>query len=119
LFRATILLSPVALATMGLSRHYVPYFIGFSLLVAVDGALSIVLRTLRTRLIPAERLGSVVAAMIFILNFGFPAGGALLALLVPSLGGKWVLLSAATIGALLLVVMLSELELPATQEGGA
>jgi len=104
LCRAAALLSPAALVIMGLSKSYLPYFVGFSLLVAIDGALSIVLRTVRASIIPPERLGSVVAAMIFILNFGFPLGGALLAILAPVLGGGPILFTVAAGSALMLAI---------------
>jgi len=101
-----VIASPLALALMGMSQHYVPYYIGFASLVVVDGCLSIVLRTTRATLVPSQNLGAVISAMIFFLNVAFPLGGAFVGLFIPVLGGQALLLAVAAGWALALGFLL-------------
>jgi len=101
-----VITSPLALALMGLSNHYIPYYIGFASLVVVDGCLSIILRTTRATIVPSQNLAAVVSAMIFFLNVAFPLGGALVGVFTPVLGGQALLLSVAGAWALALGFLL-------------
>ncbi|MEU6964302.1 MFS transporter [Streptomyces chrestomyceticus] len=62
---------------------YLSYLILVAALMAADGGMTVVLRTLRSRLIPADRFGSTLSATILILLLPFPIAGAFTALTPP------------------------------------
>ncbi|GAA1159879.1 MFS transporter [Streptomyces hebeiensis] len=59
---------------------YLAYLVLVAVLMAADGGLAVVLRTLRSRLIPPEAFGSTLSATILILLLPFPVAGVLTAL---------------------------------------
>lgn len=68
-------------ALMSISEEYIVYLIGYSILMAFDGAFSVYLRTLRSQIIPAEHLGKTMG-LIGLLNMcSVPASGAIVSLL--------------------------------------
>jgi hypothetical protein len=66
---------------------YLSYLILVAVLMAADGGLAVVLRTLRSRLIPPERFGSALSATILILLLPYPVAGVLTALTPPDAMG--------------------------------
>ncbi|MFH8591569.1 MFS transporter [Streptomyces rimosus] len=62
---------------------YLSYLVLVAVLMAADGGMTVVLRTLRSRLIPADRFGSTLSATILILLLPFPVAGVLTALTPP------------------------------------
>jgi Na+/melibiose symporter-like transporter len=62
---------------------YQSYLLLVAVLMAADGGMTVVLRTLRSRLIPPEKFGSTLSATILILLLPFPAAGVLTALTPP------------------------------------
>ncbi|ULR48450.1 MFS transporter [Streptomyces deccanensis] len=63
---------------------YPSYLVLVALLMAAEGGMTVVLRTLRSRLIPPEKFGSALSATILILLLPFPAAGVLTALTPPA-----------------------------------
>jgi hypothetical protein len=74
-----------SLATLAAAQapDYPSYFVLVAVLMAADGGMTVVLRTLRSRLIPAEKFGSTLSATILILLLPFPVAGVLTALTPP------------------------------------
>ncbi len=74
-----------SLATLAAARApgYPSYLVLVAVLMAAEGGLTVVLRTLRSRLIPPEKAGTTLSATILILLLPFPAAGALTALTPP------------------------------------
>ncbi|MER6461651.1 MFS transporter [Streptomyces sp. NPDC001228] len=77
-----------ALASLGClaaaqAPDYRSYLVLVTVLMAADGGLAVVLRTLRSHLIPADRFGSTLSVTILILLLPFPAAGVLTALTPP------------------------------------
>jgi hypothetical protein len=62
---------------------YLSYLVLVALLMAAEGGMTVVLRTLRSRLIPPDRFGSTLSATVFILLLPFPVAGVLTALTPP------------------------------------
>ncbi|QNA72087.1 MFS transporter [Streptomyces sp. So13.3] len=62
---------------------YLSYLVLVAILLAAEGGLAVVLRTLRSRLIPPDRFGSTLSATILILLLPFPLAGVLTALTPP------------------------------------
>jgi Major Facilitator Superfamily len=56
-----------------------PYAVGLTVFMAADGTLTVVLRSLRSRLIPAAGFGSTLAVTIILLLLPLPLAGALVA----------------------------------------
>ncbi|MFD5111719.1 MFS transporter [Streptomyces sp. NPDC058391] len=62
---------------------YLSYLVLVAVLMAAEGGMTVVLRTLRSRLIPPDRFGSTLSATILILLLPFPVAGVLTALTPP------------------------------------
>ncbi|AEN10799.1 MULTISPECIES: MFS transporter [unclassified Streptomyces] len=95
-----------ALATMAcLATALAPTFPAYTVTVAVvmasEGAMTVVLRTLRARLIPAQAYGSTLAVTIILVLLPLPLAGALIAL-VPPAGIPHLLLACAAVQGLAL-----------------
>ncbi|MCM2579706.1 MFS transporter [Streptomyces meridianus] len=75
---------------------YVGYLLLIAVLMAGEGGLTVVLRTLRSHLIPTEVFGSTLAVTILLLLLPFPAAGLLVAAAPPAELGH-----AVTVAALL------------------
>ncbi|MFD8963426.1 MFS transporter [Streptomyces sp. NPDC059568] len=88
-----------------LATAFVPGFRSYTVVVAVlmaaDGVLTVVLRTLRGRLIPARAFGSTLAVTIILLLLPFPAAGILVAA-VPAAGLPHLLLACAVVQGMVL-----------------
>lgn len=77
-----------ALASLGClaaarAPDYGTYLVLVAVLMAAEGGMAVVLRTLRSRLIPPEKFGSTLSATILILLLPFPVAGVLTALTPP------------------------------------
>ncbi|MGW4197057.1 MFS transporter [Streptomyces sp. NPDC005004] len=62
---------------------YLTYLLLVAVLMAADGGMTVVLRTLRSRLIPPDKFGSTLSATILILLLPYPVAGVLTALTPP------------------------------------
>ncbi|MER0445758.1 MFS transporter [Streptomyces sp. Edi4] len=74
-----------SLATLAAAQapDYLSYLVLVAVLMAAEGGMTVVLRTLRSRLIPPDRFGSTLSATILILLLPFPVAGVLTALTPP------------------------------------
>ncbi|MGW4441962.1 MFS transporter [Streptomyces sp. NPDC004682] len=93
--------SVASLACLAVARapDYLSYLVLVAVLMAADGGMTVVLRTLRSRLIPPETFGSTLSVTILILLLPFPAAGVLTALTPPDALGH-VLAACAVLQAL-------------------
>ncbi|KUN02127.1 MFS transporter [Streptomyces yokosukanensis] len=78
-----------AAATLAVAQAhtYGGYILLIAVLMAGEGGLTVVLRTLRSRLIPPQVFGSTLAVTILLLLLPFPAAGLLVAVIPPGLLG--------------------------------
>jgi hypothetical protein len=74
---------------------YRSYLVLVAVLMAGEGGMTVVLRTLRSRLIPPEKFGSTLSATILILLLPFPVAGVLTALTPPAALGHVITACAA------------------------
>ncbi|CAO0836682.1 Multidrug efflux pump Tap OS=Streptomyces microflavus OX=1919 GN=Smic_07520 PE=3 SV=1 [Streptomyces microflavus] len=74
---------------------YRSYLVLVAVLMAAEGGMAVVLRTLRSRLIPPEKFGSTLSATILILLLPFPVAGVLTALTPPDALGHVITACAA------------------------
>ncbi|MFJ8888209.1 MFS transporter [Streptomyces sp. NPDC102402] len=74
---------------------YRSYLILVAILMAAEGGMTVVLRTLRSRLIPPEKFGSTLSATVLILLLPFPLAGILTALTPPDALGHVITACAA------------------------
>ncbi|MFJ4322741.1 MFS transporter [Streptomyces tricolor] len=74
-----------SIATLAAAQapDYLSYLILVAVLMAAEGGMTVVLRTLRSRLIPPETFGSTLSVTILILLLPFPVAGVLTALTPP------------------------------------
>ncbi|MER6687900.1 MFS transporter [Streptomyces minutiscleroticus] len=63
---------------------YPAYLVLVAVFMAADGVLAVVLRTLRSRLIPAHVFGSTLSVTVMILRLPYPLAGALVAVTAPA-----------------------------------
>ncbi|MFW6724207.1 MFS transporter [Streptomyces sp. MAR4 CNY-716] len=87
---------------------YRSYLVLIAILMAAEGGMTVVLRTLRARLIPTAVFGSTLAATILILLLPFPLAGVLTALTPPDDLGH-VITACAAIQALGLLIAFTRL----------
>ncbi|MFB7630487.1 MFS transporter [Streptomyces sp. NPDC056149] len=99
-----------ATATLALSQAdtYRTYLLLIAVLMAGEGGLTVVLRTLRSHLIPPAAFGSTLALTILLLLAPFPAAGLLVAIVPPAQLGH-ILTAAALLQALGLTTALIRL----------
>ncbi|MFF9063640.1 MFS transporter [Streptomyces sp. NPDC014882] len=76
-------LASLACLAAAQAPDYLSYLVLVAILMAADGGLAVVLRTLRSHLIPPEKFGSTLSATILILLLPFPVAGLLTALTPP------------------------------------
>ncbi|MER6082936.1 MFS transporter [Streptomyces sp. NPDC001833] len=76
-------LASLACLAVAQAPGYRSYLVLVAVLMAADGGLAVVLRTLRSRLIPPEKFGSTLSATILILLLPFPVAGVLTTLTPP------------------------------------
>ncbi|WUF42395.1 MFS transporter [Streptomyces europaeiscabiei] len=73
-----------ACLTLALAHTYPAYLALIALFMAGEGGMTVVLRTLRSHLIPADVFGSTLALTILLLLTPFPVAGLLVAAIPPS-----------------------------------
>ncbi|MET9866386.1 MFS transporter [Streptomyces sp. NPDC006386] len=88
-------IASLACLAAALAPDYLSYLVMVAVLMAADGGLAVVLRTLRSRLIPPEAFGSTLSATILILLLPFPVAGVLTALTPPDALGHVITACAA------------------------
>ncbi|MET9956442.1 MFS transporter [Streptomyces sp. NPDC006339] len=88
-------LASLACLAAAQAPDYLSYLILVALLMAGEGGMTVVLRTLRSRLIPPEKFGSTLSATILILLLPFPVAGVLTALTPPEALGHVITACAA------------------------
>ncbi|MFJ2021595.1 MFS transporter [Streptomyces nodosus] len=88
-------LASLACLAAAQAPDYRSYLVLVAILMAADGGLAVVLRTLRSRLIPPEKFGSTLSATILILLLPFPVAGVLTALTPPDALGHVITACAA------------------------
>ncbi|MCZ4124193.1 MFS transporter [Streptomyces sp. H39-S7] len=76
-------LASLACLAAAQAPDYLSYLVLVAVLMAAEGGLAVVLRTLRSRLIPPNRFGSTLSATILILLLPFPIAGVMTALTPP------------------------------------
>ncbi|MGA5200553.1 MFS transporter [Streptomyces variegatus] len=76
-------LASLACLAAAQAPDYLSYLVLVAVLMAADGGMTVVLRTLRSPLIPPEQFGSTLSATILILLLPFPVAGVLTALTPP------------------------------------
>ncbi|MET8013509.1 MFS transporter [Streptomyces sp. NPDC005271] len=94
-----------SLATLAAAQapDYLSYLVLVAVLMAAEGGMTVVLRTLRSRLIPPEKFGSTLSATILILLLPFPVAGVLTAITPPDALGH-VITACAVLQALGLIL---------------
>lgn len=110
-----------ATATLAVSQAdtYRTYLLLIAVVMAGEGGLTVVLRTLRSHLIPPDVFGSTLALTILLLLAPFPAAGLLVAVVPPAQLGH-LLTAAALLQALGLAIALTRLRaLPAVSSSPA
>ncbi|MFJ8978807.1 MFS transporter [Streptomyces sp. NPDC102282] len=76
-----------ACLAVSLTHTYTAYLVLIAVLMASEGGMTVVLRTLRSHLIPAEVFGSTLSVTILVLLLPFPVAGVLIAAVPPNLLG--------------------------------
>ncbi|MBP2341862.1 MFS transporter [Streptomyces virginiae] len=80
-------LASLACLALAAADTYTTFLVLVALLMAGEAGMTVVLRTLRARLVPAEVFGSTLSLIILLLLAPFPLAGALVALTPPDLLG--------------------------------
>lgn len=93
---AAAMVSTAACLATALAPGFSTYTVAVAVVMAGDGALTVVLRTLRSRLIPARAFGSTLAVTIILVLLPFPLAGALIAV-VPTTEIPHLLLACAAL----------------------
>lgn len=107
--------STLACAGAALSPGFTAYAVAVAVLMAAEGALAVVLRTLRAQLIPAEGFGATLAATVVVLLLPLPAAGAVVSV-VPAADLPHLLLVCALLQALALAACFNRLRSPMRAE---
>ncbi|WP_326740415.1 MFS transporter [Streptomyces sp. NBC_01022] len=76
-------LASLACLAAAQAPDYLSYLVLVAVLMAAEGGMTVVLRTVRSHLIPPEKLGSTLSATILILLLPLPVAGVLTALTPP------------------------------------
>ncbi|MFD3332187.1 MFS transporter [Streptomyces sp. NPDC058700] len=105
---AAAALASVTCLALGAANSYTVFLVLVALLIAGEAGMTVVLRTLRARLVPAEVFGSTLSLIILLLLAPFPIAGALVALTPPDLLGH-VITVCAVLQALGLAVSFAKL----------
>jgi hypothetical protein len=100
--------STAACLAVALAPGFAAYTAAVAVLMAAEGALTVVLRTLRARLIPATAFGSTMAVTIILVLLPLPVAGALDAA-VPAAGLPHLLLACALLQGAVLAACFSGL----------
>ncbi|MFC9131356.1 MFS transporter [Streptomyces sp. NPDC057099] len=88
-------LASIACLAAAQAPDYLCYLVMVAVLMAAEGGMTVVLRTLRSRLIPPDRFASTLSATIFILLLPFPVAGVLTAITPPDALGHVITICAA------------------------
>ncbi len=88
-------LASLACLAAAQAPDYLSYLVLVAVLMAAEGGMTVVLRTLRSRLIPPAKFGSTLSATILILLLPFPIAGVLTALTPPDALGHAITACAA------------------------
>ncbi len=107
-----------ALACLGVAHAhtYPAYLLLIAVFMAGDGGLSVVLRTLRSRLIPAPVFGSTLSLTVLILLLPYPLAGLLVATVAPDALGQ-VITACAVLQAIGLAIAFVRVPRPASAPG--
>ncbi|MBK3534787.1 MFS transporter [Streptomyces sp. MBT56] len=97
----TAAVSTTACLATALAPSFATYTVAVAAVMAGEGAMTVVLRTLRSRLIPAQAFGSTLAVTIILVLLPLPLAGVLIAL-VPPAGIPHLLLACAALQGLAL-----------------
>ncbi|MFE9407394.1 MFS transporter [Streptomyces sp. NPDC006704] len=84
-----------ACLAVSLTHTYATYLALIAVLMAGEGGMTVVLRTLRSRLIPAQVFGATLSLTILLLLIPFPLAGVLVAAVPPALLGHVITVCAA------------------------
>lgn len=84
----------VACFALAYADSYLTYLLLIAVFMAGDGVLTVVLRTLRSRLIPAQVFGSTLSLTVMILLLPYPLAGVLVATTAPAALGDVITLCA-------------------------
>ncbi|MET7571254.1 MFS transporter [Streptomyces sp. NPDC005492] len=98
---AAATVSTAACLATALAPGFSAYTVAVAMVMAGDGALTVVLRTLRSRLIPVQAFGSTLAVTIILVLLPFPLAGVLIAV-VPTAEIPHLLLACAALQGLAL-----------------
>ncbi|ALO99778.1 Integral membrane protein [Streptomyces hygroscopicus subsp. limoneus] len=82
--RCAALVTVVPCFLIAHTRSYLVYLVLIAVFMAGDSVLAVVLRTLRSHLIPAEVFGSTLSVTVLILLAPYPVAGILMALIAPT-----------------------------------
>lgn len=88
-------LASLACLAAAQAPDYLSYLVLVAVLMAAEDGMTVVLRTLRSRLIPPEKFGSTLSATILVLLLPFPVAGVLTALTPPDALGHVIAACAA------------------------
>lgn len=77
---ACAVIAALACLAVAQAPDYLSYLVLVAVLMAAEGGMTVVLRTLRSRLIPPDKFASTLSATILILLLPFPVAGVLTAL---------------------------------------
>ncbi|WP_371777822.1 MFS transporter [Streptomyces sp. NBC_01438] len=80
----TAAISTAACLATALAPSFATYTVAVAAVMAGEGAMTVVLRTLRSRLIPAQAFGSTLAVTIILVLLPLPLAGVLIALVPPA-----------------------------------
>lgn len=84
-----------ACLAVSLTHTYTAYLVLIAVLMAGEGGMTVVLRTLRSHLIPQQVFGATLSLTILLLLIPFPLAGALVATVPPALLGHVITICAA------------------------
>lgn len=101
--------STAACTGVALAPSFAAYTSAVAVLMAAEGALTVVLRTLRARLIPRAAFGSTLAVTIILVLLPLPVAGLLVAA-VPATGLPHLLLACAVLQGMVLAACFSGLQ---------
>ncbi|MGW3067638.1 MFS transporter [Streptomyces sp. NPDC001130] len=76
----TAAVSTAACLATALAPSFTAYTVAVAVVMAGEGAMTVVLRTLRSRLIPVQAFGSTLAVTLILVLLPFPLAGALIAI---------------------------------------
>jgi hypothetical protein len=115
--RVAACVASVACFALAQADAYLTYLLLIAAFMAADGVLTVVLRTLRSRLIPAEVFGSTLSLTVLLLLLPYPIAGILVATTPPA-ALDHVITACAILQALGLALAFTLTKGPRTRSGG-